>query len=123
MGMVSVPGVRSCAIRKRDRVTAADTVIERFEPAAEVRRAVDSAFAAARTFVRDFDPQLVVLFGPDHYNGFFYDVMPPFNRRRREAGAGEAGTDRSPSRRRVHSSSPRPRCPPDRPGAGCGSSN
>ena len=25
-----------------------------------------------------FDPQLIVLLGPDHYNGFFYDVMPPF---------------------------------------------
>jgi 2,3-dihydroxyphenylpropionate 1,2-dioxygenase len=36
------------------------------------------ALAEARAFALDFDPDLVVTFGPDHYNGFFYDVMPPF---------------------------------------------
>lgn len=25
-----------------------------------------------------FDPELVVVFAPDHYNGFFYDLMPQF---------------------------------------------
>lgn len=25
-----------------------------------------------------FEPELVFLFGPDHFNGFFYDLMPPF---------------------------------------------
>ncbi len=25
-----------------------------------------------------FDPELVVVFGPDHFNGFFYDLMPSF---------------------------------------------
>ena len=25
-----------------------------------------------------FDPDLVVVFGPDHFNGFFYDLMPSF---------------------------------------------
>lgn len=43
-----------------------------------VERAVDGAFARARSFVADFDPDLVVLFAPDHYNGFFYKLMPPF---------------------------------------------
>ena len=28
--------------------------------------------------VRAFDPELVVVFGPDHFAGFFYDLMPPF---------------------------------------------
>lgn len=36
------------------------------------------AFDAARRFVHDFDPDVVVNFGPDHYNGFFYRLMPPF---------------------------------------------
>ena len=31
-----------------------------------------------RARIAAFDPELVVLFAPDHYNGFFYDVMPPF---------------------------------------------
>ncbi|OUS79932.1 3-(2,3-dihydroxyphenyl)propionate dioxygenase, partial [Rhodococcus sp. NCIMB 12038] len=38
---------------------------------------MDSAISAVREFVRDFDPQFLVIFGPDHYNGFFYDLMPP----------------------------------------------
>lgn len=48
------------------------------EPAPATRGRVDSALADARAFVADFDPELVVLFGPDHYNGYFYDMMPPF---------------------------------------------
>jgi 2,3-dihydroxyphenylpropionate 1,2-dioxygenase len=28
--------------------------------------------------VAAFDPQLVVVFGPDHFNGFFFDLMPSF---------------------------------------------
>ena len=47
-------------------------------PAPETQAAVEGAFAHAREFVHDFDPDLVVNFGPDHFNGFFYDLMPPF---------------------------------------------
>lgn len=48
------------------------------EPSAGVRDRVMKAFGEAREFVEDFGPDLVVLFAPDHYNGFFYDMMPPF---------------------------------------------
>ena len=48
------------------------------EPAAGTRARVEEAFAGARAFIADFAPDLVVLFGPDHYNGFFYELMPPF---------------------------------------------
>jgi 2,3-dihydroxyphenylpropionate 1,2-dioxygenase len=48
------------------------------EPAAATRARVDAAFDGARAFIAEFSPELVVLFGPDHYNGFFYDMMPPF---------------------------------------------
>ncbi len=48
------------------------------EPAPETRKRVNDALDGARAFIADFDPQLVVLFGPDHYNGFFYDMMPSF---------------------------------------------
>ena len=48
------------------------------EPAAGVRARVEAAFAETRTFVQEFRPDLVVLFAPDHYNGFFYENMPPF---------------------------------------------
>ncbi|MGF6290397.1 2,3-dihydroxyphenylpropionate 1,2-dioxygenase [Paraburkholderia youngii] len=49
-----------------------------YDPAPEVVAEVERVHAAARARVVEFDPQLVVVFAPDHYNGFFYDVMPPF---------------------------------------------
>jgi 2,3-dihydroxyphenylpropionate 1,2-dioxygenase len=48
------------------------------EPAAETRARVDAAFDTARAFIAEFAPELVVVFGPDHYNGIFYDMLPPF---------------------------------------------
>jgi 2,3-dihydroxyphenylpropionate 1,2-dioxygenase len=38
----------------------------------------EDALAARAAAVRRFDPQLVVVFGPDHFNGLFYDLMPSF---------------------------------------------
>lgn len=32
----------------------------------------------AHQLVVDYDPELVVVFAPDHFNGFFYDLMPQF---------------------------------------------
>lgn len=49
-----------------------------FDPAPKVVAEVASVHEAARERVRAFDPELVVIFAPDHYNGFFYDLMPPF---------------------------------------------
>ncbi|GAB3626614.1 3-(2,3-dihydroxyphenyl)propionate dioxygenase [Pandoraea terrae] len=49
-----------------------------FDPAPEVVAEVERVQAAAHERVRAFDPELVVVFAPDHYNGFFYDMMPPF---------------------------------------------
>jgi 2,3-dihydroxyphenylpropionate 1,2-dioxygenase len=48
------------------------------EPAGGVRSRVEAALAEARAFISAFAPDLVVLFAPDHYNGFFYDLMPSF---------------------------------------------
>lgn len=45
---------------------------------AEVASELDTAFGEAKKFVHDYDPDLVVNFGPDHYNGFFYQLMPAF---------------------------------------------
>ncbi|MFC7655397.1 3-carboxyethylcatechol 2,3-dioxygenase [Pseudonocardia benzenivorans] len=58
--------------------TSHTPLMGRSEPATGVTARVEAAFDRARAFVRDYDPELVVLFGPDHYNGFFYDMMPPF---------------------------------------------
>ncbi|WP_449432655.1 3-carboxyethylcatechol 2,3-dioxygenase [Pseudomonas putida] len=48
------------------------------DPAQAVLAEVDEVIGAARARIAAFDPQLVFLFAPDHYNGFFYDVMPAF---------------------------------------------
>lgn len=48
------------------------------EPPTDVADAVAAAFADARDFVDQYAPTLVVTFAPDHYNGFFYDLMPAF---------------------------------------------
>jgi 2,3-dihydroxyphenylpropionate 1,2-dioxygenase len=47
-------------------------------PEPDVLDRVDAAIAEARAFISDFAPELVVLYAPDHYNGFFYKEMPPF---------------------------------------------
>ncbi len=44
----------------------------------EDQQALDLAIAQARAAVLAFDPELIVLIGPDHYNGFFNELMPAF---------------------------------------------
>lgn len=58
--------------------TSHSPLIGRNDPAPEVRAEVDSVLGAARDFVAGFDPELVVVYAPDHYNGFLYDMMPAF---------------------------------------------
>jgi 2,3-dihydroxyphenylpropionate 1,2-dioxygenase len=43
-----------------------------------VRAEVDATLASLRETVLGWAPELVVLIGPDHYNGFFNELMPPF---------------------------------------------
>lgn len=53
-------------------------LLDFIDPPTEVKQSVDEAFRQARSFVEEFDPDLVINFAPDHYNGFFYDILPPF---------------------------------------------
>lgn len=62
------------------------------EPGEGVRAEVDALFDRARAFVEEVDPTLVVTFGPDHFNGFFYDLMPPFAICYAAHGAGDYDT-------------------------------
>jgi len=48
------------------------------DPEQTVLAEVDEVIGSARARIAAFDPELVFLFAPDHYNGFFYDVMPAF---------------------------------------------
>ncbi len=65
-------------------------------PSRDLLDDVEGAIADARRFVEDFDPELVVAFSPDHYNGFFYKVMPPFCIGMSANGVGDYGTHEGP---------------------------
>ena len=65
-------------------------------PSQDLLDDVDGAIAQAREFVQEFDPELVVIFSPDHYNGFFYKVMPPFCIGLHASGVGDYGTHPGP---------------------------
>ena len=41
-------------------------------------QAVRDAFDTLAAEVKAYDPTLIITFGPDHFNGFFYDLMPSF---------------------------------------------
>lgn len=65
-------------------------------PSAELLDEITTALDGARKFVADFDPELVVTFSPDHYNGFFYRLMPPFCIGTAASGVGDYGTHAGP---------------------------
>jgi 2,3-dihydroxyphenylpropionate 1,2-dioxygenase len=66
------------------------------DPEPPVRAEVDAVLGRARTFVREFAPDLVVVFGPDHYNGFLYDVMPAFCVGAAATSVGDYGLPKGP---------------------------
>jgi 2,3-dihydroxyphenylpropionate 1,2-dioxygenase len=71
-------------------------LLRRADPGAEMGSAVGGALAEARRFVEDFDPELVIIFGPDHYQGFRYELMPPFCIGAAAEAVGDYGTDTGP---------------------------
>jgi 2,3-dihydroxyphenylpropionate 1,2-dioxygenase len=66
------------------------------QPVPEVVVAVDAALDQVRATIRDFDPELVVIFAPDHYNGVFYDLLPPFCIGAAATACGDYGTRGGP---------------------------
>ncbi|WP_026166961.1 3-carboxyethylcatechol 2,3-dioxygenase [Novosphingobium nitrogenifigens] len=59
------------------------------DPSPEIIRDVDAALAKARAEVEAYDPELIVMFAPDHFNGLFYDLMPPFVLATAASGVGD----------------------------------
>lgn len=56
---------------------------------------VRETFAKLAQDVADYNPTLIITFGPDHFNGFFYDLMPSFcvGIRAKAAGDWDYGKD------------------------------
>lgn len=48
------------------------------DPEKSILDEINIVIAVARKEIEIFEPELVLLFAPDHYNGFFYDIMPSF---------------------------------------------
>lgn len=65
-------------------------------PPQDLLEDIETALAQAREFVCGYDPELVVVFAPDHYNGFFYKLMPPFCIGTAAQGVGDYGTHAGP---------------------------
>jgi 2,3-dihydroxyphenylpropionate 1,2-dioxygenase len=65
-------------------------------PSQDLLDDIDRILTQARQFVEDFDPEIVVIFAPDHYNGFFYKLMPPFCIGTEAQGVGDYGTHKGP---------------------------
>ena len=53
-------------------------LMELLDPSQAVKDGAMAALKSLRESLERFDPTLIILFGPDHYNGFFYQLMPPF---------------------------------------------
>lgn len=49
-----------------------------FDPTDDVLEEIELAKAKLRAEIAAFDPEVIFLFAPDHFNGFFYDLMPQF---------------------------------------------
>jgi len=60
-------------------------------PGPDIEREFQAAADRMRAAVTAFDPELVILFGTDHFYGFFYDTMPSFCIGMRAASAAEYG--------------------------------
>lgn len=58
--------------------TSHSPLLEHADLPGDVSGELQGAFDQARRFVHDFDPDVVINLGPDHYNGFFYNLMPAF---------------------------------------------
>lgn len=59
---------------------------------AEITEAIDEV----KAFVADFDPEVIVVFGPDHFNGQLYSNISPWVVGAQAEGIGDYGTTEGP---------------------------
>ena len=64
----------------------------------EVEHDLRAALARLRDAVLGWAPDRIVLVGPDHYNGFFNELMPPFCIGTEASAVGDYGTPAGPLR-------------------------
>ena len=60
--------------------------------APEVDASLRGAISEAARHIREFAPELVIIFAPDHFNGFFHELMPPYCIGTQAEAMGDYGT-------------------------------
>ena len=69
---------------------------ENVDPGGGVREEIDAAIGEVRDFVAEYDPDVVVVFGPDHFNGQLYSLITPWAVGAQASGVGDYGTTEGP---------------------------
>ncbi|GHG49844.1 2,3-dihydroxyphenylpropionate/2,3-dihydroxicinnamic acid 1,2-dioxygenase [Sinomonas cellulolyticus] len=57
---------------------------------------IESAIDEVRAFVKAYDPEVVVVFGPDHFNGQLYSLITPWAVGAQAEGVGDYNTTEGP---------------------------
>jgi 2,3-dihydroxyphenylpropionate 1,2-dioxygenase len=65
-------------------------------PGANIESDVRTKLSVLAKDVDDYKPDLIILIGPDHFNGFFYDLMPQFCVGARAEAVGDYDTPAGP---------------------------
>lgn len=68
----------------------------RVDPGGTIFEEINDAIERVRKFAAEFDPEVIVSFGPDHFNGVLYEMMPSFAIGAQAEGVGDWGTRRGP---------------------------
>ncbi|MCW3838128.1 3-carboxyethylcatechol 2,3-dioxygenase [Sphingomonas canadensis] len=66
-------------------------LMDHVEAPPEVEQEVRGTFGRLGEEVRAYDPELLIIFSPDHFRGFFYDMLPPFTVGIRATAIGDYG--------------------------------
>ena len=66
------------------------------DPGGTIFAEINEAIQEVQTFVEGFKPEVVITFGPDHFNGMLYSMMPPFAIGAQAEGVGDYGTSEGP---------------------------
>lgn len=66
------------------------------DPGGSTFAEINAAIEDVKTFVDDFDPEVVVVFGPDHFNGQLYSNISPWVVGAQAEGIGDYGTTEGP---------------------------
>lgn len=62
------------------------------DPGGSIFQEIQAAIVEVQDFVTDFNPDVVIAIGPDHFNGVLYSMMPPFAIGAQAEGIGDYGT-------------------------------